>query len=259
VSLETTLTRDEIVPLVEPLVDRTIEVCREVLLARNLEPKDVDEVLLVGGQSRMPLVHEKVAALFGRPPSRAVHPDEAVAIGAALLGHSLGAAEGVVLMDVLPLSIGIGLPGGRVKRILRRNTPLPARKHYGLATSTDGQTAVELVVVQGESEIAAECEYLGTLRLDGLPAAPAGSVKIALTFEVGAEGLLTATAREASSGREVRAEMSATGGAAAATVRLATPSPADASDLQTGAYAAPARGGAQGGIGGLLRRLLGRE
>ena len=108
-------------------------------------------MLLVGGQSRMPLVHEKVAAFFGRAPSRAVHPDEAVAIGAALLAHSLGSAEGVVLIDVLPMSIGIGLPGGRVKTIIERNTPLPARKQYGLTTTRDGQTEFELVILQGES------------------------------------------------------------------------------------------------------------
>jgi molecular chaperone DnaK len=100
VSLDMHLTRADIVELVEPLVDRTLDVCREVLLAKGLEPKDIDEVLLVGGQSRMPLVHEKVAAFFGKQPSHAVHPDEAVALGAALLAHSLGSAQGVVLIDV---------------------------------------------------------------------------------------------------------------------------------------------------------------
>ncbi len=168
------LSRDDVVALVEPLVDRTIEVCREVLAAKELQPADIDEVLLVGGQSRMPLVHEKVAAFFGRPPSRAVHPDEAVAVGAALLAYSLGSAEGVVLIDVLPMSIGIGLPGGRVKGIIERNTPLPTRKQYGLATTRDGQTEFELVVYQGESGRAAECEYLGTVRLTGLPPGPRG-------------------------------------------------------------------------------------
>ena len=111
VSLDTSLSRAEVVALVEPLVDRTLEVCREVLLAKGLHAADIDEVLLVGGQSRMPLVHEKVAAFFGKTPSRAVHPDEAVAVGAALLAYSLGSAEGVVLIDVLPMSIGIGVPG----------------------------------------------------------------------------------------------------------------------------------------------------
>ncbi len=259
VSLETTVTREELVALVEPLVDRTIHICREVLRARDLGPADVEEVLLVGGQSRMPLVHEKVAALFGRRPSRTVHPDEAVALGAALLAHSLGASEGVVLMDVLPMSIGIGLPGGRVRTVLKRNTALPVRKQYALATSTDGQTTIELVVMQGESDLARECEYLGTLRIEELPSAPAGAVKIALTFEVGAEGLFAATARDAASGREVKTVLSAKGGATAATLELATPSPHDASRLETASYAAPRARGKRGGIGGLLKRLLGRE
>jgi len=219
-SLETSLARDDVVKLVAPLVDRTIDVCREVLLAKGLSTSDVDEVLLVGGQSRMPLVHERVAAFFGKPPSRAVHPDEAVAVGAALLAHSLGSAEGVVLIDVLPMSIGIGLPGDRVKTIIERNTPLPARKQYGLTTTRDGQTDFELVVVQGESPHMAECEYLGTLRLTGLPSGPRGMVKIAVSFELGAECLLTVTARELNTGRKVQAVMSAKEGASAARRKL---------------------------------------
>lgn len=262
-SLETTLTREAIVELVEPLVDRTIEVCREVLAAKGLEPKDVDEVLLVGGQSRMPLVHQKVAAFFGRPPSRAVHPDEAVAIGAALLAHSLGSVEGVVLIDVLPMSIGIGLPGGRVKTIVERNTPLPARKQYGLATTKDGQTEFELFVYQGESKVAGECEYLGTLKLAGLPSGPRGMVKIAVTFELGAECLLTVTARELNTGRKVQAVMSTREGPSAARKKLEAEQTGEAK-LQTGSFpvAEPEKkDGAPtpGRLGGLFRRLFGRR
>jgi molecular chaperone DnaK len=208
-ALDTALSRPELEELVGPLVDRTVDVCREVLLAKGLSPPDIDEVILVGGQSRMPLVHARVAELFGRPPSRAVHPDEAVAIGAALLAHSLERAEGVVLIDVLPMSIGIGLPGGKIKTIIERNTPLPARKQYGLATTRDGQTEFELVVLQGDSEHADGCTYLGTLSLTGLPRGPRGMIKIAVTFELGAECLLTVTAREMNTGRQVQARMSA--------------------------------------------------
>jgi len=204
VTLDVTLGRGQIVELVEPLVDRTLEVCREVLAAKGLEARDISEILLVGGQSRMPLVRQKVEAFFGRAPSRAVHPDEAVAIGAALLAHSLGNAEGLVLIDVLPMSIAVGLPGGSVKKIIERNTPLPARKQYGLATTRDGQTEFELVIVQGESSRASECELLGTVKLAGLPAGPRGMVKISVTFELGAECLLTVTARELASGRQVK-------------------------------------------------------
>jgi molecular chaperone DnaK len=205
--LEATLTRDELVVLVEPLVERTLQVCREVLAARSLGPGDLDAILLVGGQSRMPLVHQRVEAFFGKPPSHAVHPDEAVAAGAALLAHSLGKADGVVLIDVLPMSIRIGLSGGRTKTIIERNTPLPVRKQYGLTTTTDGQTEFELVVLQGEGPAAADCEYLGTLTLADLPPGPRGMVKIAVTFELGAESLLTVTARELNTNRQVRAVM----------------------------------------------------
>jgi molecular chaperone DnaK len=262
VSLDTALTRAEVVSMVEPLVDRTIEVCREVLGAKGLQPKDIDEVLLVGGQSRMPLVHEKVGAFFGRQPSRSVHPDEAVAIGAALLAHSLGSAEGVVLIDVLPMSIGIGLPGGRVKTIIERNTALPARKQYGLATSRDGQTEFELVVVQGESSSAAACEYLGTLRLAGLPPGPRGMVKIAVSFELGAECLLTVTARELNTGKQVQAVMSAKEGPSAARRRLEEGTGTDGARMQTGRFPAPAPAAPaarRGGLAGFLRRLLGRS
>jgi len=269
VSLETHLSRAEVVALVEPLVDRTLEVCREVLLAKGLHAGDIDEVLLVGGQSRMPLVHEKVGAFFGKAPSHAVHPDEAVAIGAALLAYSLGSAEGVVLIDVLPMSIGIGLPGGRVKTIIDRNTPLPARKQYGLATMKDGQTEFELVVYQGESGLASESDYLGTLRLTGLPPGPRGMVKIAVTFELGAECLLTVTARELNTGRQVQAVMSAKEGPNAARRKLeqAGPDP----KTQTGSFAVPERtppatvapcdGAAAraGGISGFFRRIFGRD
>ena len=268
-SLETHLTRAEIVALVEPLVERTLDVCREVLLAKKLHAKDIDEVLLVGGQSRMPLVHEKVAAFFGKQPSRAVHPDEAVAIGAALLAYSLGSAQGVVLIDVLPMSIGIGLPGGRVKTIIERNTSLPARKQYGLATTKDGQTEFELAVFQGESQTAGECEYLGTLRLEGLPPGPRGMVKIAVTFELGAECLLTVKARELNTGREVQAVMSTKEGPNAARRKLEQ---AGVDRVQTGSFPVPERTPAAvpaprkvdapprpGRLGGFLRRLFGKS
>jgi molecular chaperone DnaK len=278
VGLETSLTRDEIVSLVAPLVDRTLDVCREVLQAKGLGTKDIDEVLVVGGQSRMPLVHEKVAGFFGRPPSHSVHPDEAVAIGAALLAHSLGSAEGVVLIDVLPMSIGIGMPGGRVKTIIERNTPLPSRKQYALATTRDGQTEFELVVVQGESALLAECEYLGTLKLAGLPPGPRGMVKIAVTFELGEECLLTVTARELNSGRRVQAVMSAKEGASAARRKLehdgagamiqtgslpaaaATPPPTSGTDHPPAPAAAPPSApGEPTGVRGVLRKLFGRR
>jgi molecular chaperone DnaK len=204
-ALDATLTRDDVVRMVRPLVERTLDVCRGVLAAKGLDRSQLDEVILVGGQSRMPLVHEEVRAFFGKTPSRAVHPDEAVALGAALLAHSLGSAEGIVLIDVLPMAIGVTLPDGRVRPVFEKNTPLPSRKQYTLATTHDGQTEFELTVVQGESAVAADCEYLGTVRLDGLPAGPRGMVRIAVTFDLGPECLLTVTARESRTHRVVSA------------------------------------------------------
>jgi len=204
-ALDATLTREEVVRLVRPLVERTLEVCREVLAAKGLTREALDEVILVGGQSRMPLVHELVREFFGKSPSRAVHPDEAVALGAALLAHSLGSAEGIVLIDVLPIAIGVALPDGKVRSVFEKNTPLPSRKQYTLSTTRDGQTEFELAVVQGESALAAECEYLGTVRLDGLPSGPRGMIKIAVGFDLGPECLLTVTARELRTHRAVSA------------------------------------------------------
>jgi molecular chaperone DnaK len=238
VGLEATVTRAELERLVEPLVERSLDACRDVLLQRGLQVGDIDEVILVGGQSRMPLVHRKVSAFFGKAPSRAVHPDEAVALGAALLAHSLGSAEGVVLIDVLSRSIGVALPGGQVKTILHHNTSLPARKQYGLSTTRDGQTEFELVVVQGESELASECEYLGTVALTGLPPGPRGMVKIAVTFELGAECLLTVTAREMHTQRQVSVRMSTTPGPGGAQRQLERGSRSDAPSLHSGVHAA---------------------
>ncbi|HEY6003836.1 MAG TPA: TIGR02266 family protein [Anaeromyxobacter sp.] len=201
VDLSVEVTRSELEALTGRLVERTLEVCRDVLAAKHLRPADVDEVLLVGGQSRMPLVWRKVAAELGREPNAAVHPDEAVALGAALLGESIGSAGSIVLIDALAMGIGVGLPGGRMATVLARNTALPARKAYELATTRDGQTELELHVFQGNSAKASECEYLGTVQFRDLPAREKGAVRIAVEFALGAEGLLTVTGTDSESGR----------------------------------------------------------
>jgi molecular chaperone DnaK len=199
--LEVEVTRAELEELTARLVDRTLDVCRGVLAAKQLAPTDVHEVLLVGGQSRMPAVWRRVTELFGREPNHSVHPDEAVAIGAALLAESAGRVDSVVLIDVLPMGIGVGLPGGRMVQLLPRNTTLPARKSHEIATTRDGQGEIELQVFQGDSPKVAECEYLGVVRIAGLPQRPRGEVRVAFEFAVGAEGLLTVTARETDSGK----------------------------------------------------------
>jgi molecular chaperone DnaK len=201
VELKVEVTRAELEELTGRLVDRTIEVCREVLSARGLGPKDVDEVLLVGGQSRMPLVWRRIREVFEREPNKSVHPDEAVAIGAAILGDSLGRIDSVVLIDVLAMGIGIGLPGGRMATVLPRNTKLPAKKIYEHTTTRDGQTELELQVFQGDAPRVTDCEYVGTFRIPNLPPQPRGQVRVAVEFALGAEGILTVTARELASGR----------------------------------------------------------
>ncbi|WP_426752206.1 TIGR02266 family protein [Myxococcus sp. Y35] len=233
--LDVTLTRQKLVELTEGLVDRTLQVCAEVLAAKKVAPQDIDEVILVGGQSRFPLVHEKITKFFGKPPSKGVHPDEAVALGAALLAHSLGQLDGVVLIDVLPMAIGVGLPGGRFKAVMERNTSLPSTKSYTLATHRDGQTELELTVFQGDSDKAADNEYLGTLKLEGLPKLPRGAVQVNVTFEVNNESLLKVTAREASSGREVTSTFSTRDTPEAVKARLAQ------AEVESAPASAPAR------------------
>ncbi|ACL65757.1 2-alkenal reductase [Anaeromyxobacter dehalogenans 2CP-1] len=201
VGLEVTVTRAELEALTERLVDRTLEVCREVLGAKGLGPGDVDEVLLVGGQSRMPLVWRKIQEALGREPNRSVHPDEAVALGAALLADSAHRIDSVVLIDALAMGIGVGLPGGRMAPVFPRNTRLPAKKAHEHSTTRDGQTELELQVFQGDSVKASECEYLGTVRVEGLPARPRGEVRVAVEFALGAEGILTVTARDLATGQ----------------------------------------------------------
>lgn len=199
--LDTKVARAELEELTVHLVERSIEVCREVLAAKGLAPEDVDEVLLVGGQSRMPLIWRRIKEVFGREPNHSVHPDEAVAIGAALLADSASRVDSVVLIDVLAMGIGIGLPGGRMATVLPRNTKLPVKKAYEHATTRDNQTELELQVFQGDSAKVAECEYLGTIQVGGLKARPRGEVRVAVEFAVGNEGILDVTARDLTTGK----------------------------------------------------------
>ncbi len=226
-SLEVEVTRAELEALTGRLVERSIETCLEVLKARGLSPADVQEVLLVGGQSRMPLVWRRVRETFGREPSRGVHPDEAVAIGAALLAESAGRIDSVVLIDVLPMGIGVGLPGGRVVPVLGRNTRLPARKSYELTTTHDRQAELELQVFQGDAPHVAECEFLGTITVRGLPPAPKGSVRVAVEFALGGEGILSITARNLATSEVTAAELATREAPDAVRARLGATRPAE--------------------------------
>ena len=203
--LAATLTRTELVSLTGHLVERTISVCQEVLATRDLKVEDLDDVLLVGGQSRMPLVRERVREFFGRDPSKAVHPDEAVALGAAVLAHSMDSndVDGVVLVDVLPMSIGVGLPGGRFRKIIERNTKLPHKKALGITTTRENQPSIEILIFQGESEKAQENEYLGRLLVPGLPGGARGSQDFEIVFALSPESILTVTAKDKKNDRSV--------------------------------------------------------
>jgi molecular chaperone DnaK len=209
-SIEEKISRSELDKLTEHLVERTLRVCQEVLDNCGFKPSDISEVLLVGGQSRMPLVRSRIRDFFGREPSKTVHPDEAVALGAALLADSIQSGEigGMVLVDVLPMSIGIALPGGRFKKIVERNTSLPHRKTHSIWTSEDHQKTLEIPVFQGESDRAQDNEYLGTLIVPDLPPGTKGNVVFDLVFSVSPESILTVTAEERGTARTVTATFS---------------------------------------------------
>ncbi len=251
--LEATISRSELVLLTGHLVDRTLTVCEQVLAARNLKASDIAEVLLVGGQSRMPLVRERIRNFFGREPSKAVHPDEAVALGAALLAHSLdsGQIDGVVLVDVLPMSIGVGLPGGRFRKIIERNTSLPFKKSLSIATTKDDQESLEVSVFQGDSEQAQENEYLGTLVIPGLPKAARGTLAFEIVFSLSAESILTVTAEGKQSGKSATATFSTKD----------TPEEVKARLLESAVPESSGNGErkAPGGFVGWLKRLFGGE
>jgi molecular chaperone DnaK len=244
-----TLTRAQLVSLTSHLIDRTLKVCDDVLGARGLKPSDIDEVLLVGGQSRMPLVRERLLAYFGREASRAVHPDEAVALGAALLAHSLDSpdADGVVLIDVLPMSVGVGLPGGRFKKVIERNTSLPHRKKLSIATTKDDQRELEIAVFQGEADKAQDNEYLGTLGVRDLPRGPRGSAAFDIEFGLSAECLLTVTAIDKKTGKAVSATFSTQDTPEAVRKRLEA----------NGATQDSGRNAQGGGVLGWVRRFFG--
>ncbi len=276
VDLDVKLTREKLVELTAGLVDRTLQVCAEVLDAKGLGPKDIDEVILVGGQSRSPLVHEKISWFFGKQPTKNVHPDEAVALGAALLAHSIGgqATEGVQLIDVLPMSIGVGLPGGRFKPVLERNVPLPVAKRYEIATQREDQRELELIILQGGSERAVDNEYLGTLKVSGLPPGPRGTVKVTVTFEVNNECILKVSAREETSGAEAMSIFGTRDTPKDVRSKLGLPAPTPAAPgappapprrpslsgtpVVLPAMAASPRDVPAGGLLGWLKRVLGR-
>jgi molecular chaperone DnaK (HSP70) len=178
-----------------------------VLLDAKLKPSDVDDIILVGGMSRMPLVREHLKGLFGKMAMASVNADEAVALGAALYSGSVDKVSSVVLIDVLPMTIGVAMPGGGFQRVIERNSPLPAQRSFAISTSRDNEEFLELSVFQGEDNHISANEYLGTVRMEGLPKGPKGSVRVAVTIKLDSECVLHVEAREYSTRKEVKATL----------------------------------------------------
>ncbi|MGL4463477.1 MAG: Fe-S protein assembly chaperone HscA [Planctomycetia bacterium] len=205
---ERTVTRAEFDELIRPLVERTLAACRAALRDAGLSTAEVDEVVLVGGSSRLPLVRRRVAEMFGRTPRCDLDPDQVVALGAAVqAGILAGELRQILLLDVTPLSLGLETIGGAVSRLVPRNSTIPAQATERFTTYVDDQTGVDLHIVQGERELAKDCRSLGRFKLSGLPPGPAGLPRIDVTFLIDADGLLQVTAREQRSGRAAHIEV----------------------------------------------------
>ncbi|RKG99528.1 TIGR02266 family protein [Corallococcus sp. CA053C] len=205
--LRVMMSRQDLEKICDPLLNRTIDVVRDVLLDSKLRAADVDDIILVGGMSRMPLVREKLKGLFGKNAQASVNADEAVALGAALYSGSVDKVSSVVLIDVLPMTIGVAMPGGGFKRVIERNSPLPAQRSFAISTSQDNEERMELSIFQGEDNHISANEYLGTVRVEGLPKGPKGSVRVAVTLKLDSECVLHVEAREYSTRKEVKATL----------------------------------------------------
>ncbi len=202
------LTRDEFERMILPLVDRTIDLWRRALRDAKLTPEQVGRVVLVGGSTRVPLVRRRVEEASGRPPYTALNPDEVVAVGAAIQAAMLsGAKLDMLLLDVIPLSLGIETMGGAMGKLILRNRTIPCRATEMFTTFVDGQTAIKISVLQGERELAADCRKLAEFELRGIPPMPAGIPKIEVEFLVDANGILNVAARELRSGRNASVQV----------------------------------------------------
>ncbi|BAO92570.1 chaperone protein DnaK (plasmid) [Caballeronia cordobensis] len=211
--LNVKLTRAKLESLVEDLIERTMEPCRVALKDARLTAEQVDDVILVGGMTRMPKVQETVRALFGREPRKDVNPDEAVAVGAAIQAAVLsGERKDVLLLDVTPLSLGIETLGGVMTKMIEKNTTIPTRLSEVFSTADDNQAAVTIKVYQGEREMASGNKLLGDFTLEGIPPAPRGVPQIEVTFDIDANGILHVSAKDKTSGKENRITIKANSG-----------------------------------------------
>jgi molecular chaperone DnaK len=207
------LTRAKLEQLIEDLVQRTVEPCRKAMADAGLKAEDIDEVILVGGSTRIPMVQQRVKDLFGREPHKGINPDEVVAVGAAIQAGVLGGdVRDVLLLDVTPLSLGIETLGGIMTRLIDRNTTIPTRKSEVFSTAADGQTAVDIHVLQGERELASDNKTIGRFQLAGIPPAPRGMPQIEVTFDIDADGILHVAAKDKATGKEQKIVIKASSG-----------------------------------------------
>ncbi|MBN2497818.1 MAG: TIGR02266 family protein [Deltaproteobacteria bacterium] len=257
--LEVRVSREMLEDLCRPLVERTLRVAAQVMKQAGLRPQQLDNILLVGGQSRMPLVWRLIQEVFGRQPSSGVHPDEAVAIGAALLADSVGRIDSVVLIDVLPLSIGIGLPGGGFLPVLQAGTALPATKSYTISTFKDMQTRIELLIFQGDNERLIHNEYLGTLVIGGIQPGPKGANQIEITFSLDQECLLKINARNRTREKVLDAQLKPLDNEVTIRQKLRIPENEKPGQADAAAEAETAKASAPAQPTGLLGRLFSKK
>ena len=199
--------------MIEPLVEKTKIPCMNALRDAGLSASDIDEVVLVGGSTRIPMVQEAVKKLFGKEPHKGVNPDEVVAVGASIQGGILkGDVKDVLLLDVTPLSLGIETLGGVTTKLIERNTTIPTRKSQIFSTASDGQTAVSIHVLQGERELASQNRTLGMFNLEGIAPAPRGVPQIEVTFDIDANGIVHVSAKDLGTGKEQKIRIESSSG-----------------------------------------------
>jgi molecular chaperone DnaK len=207
------MTRAKLESLCGDLMNRTIEPCKKAMADAGVKPDQIDEIILVGGMSRVPRVQEIVKSIFKKEPSKSVNPDEAVAMGAAIQGGVLsGEVKSLLLLDVTPLSLGIETLGGVFTRLIHRNTTIPTKKSQVFSTAADGQTQVEIRVFQGERELCRDNKLLGNFQLTGIPPAPRGVPQVEVTFDIDADGIVNVSAKDKATNRDQSITLTASSG-----------------------------------------------